>query len=354
LLDDIVVLIWQVIFSFNIKFGIMATNKHAHIRYNTLDKCFANRFKKYFIDDLIKQCASKLSEYYCAEASVSRRQIFDDIAFMESEAGYSAPIGKYKDGKKVYYRYSDFDFSIHKKVISPHDEAQLKTALQTLNHINKLPGFEWLHEVNTKLVAGLNLQHITSEVMHFESNEFLKGIEYLSSLYQYIIHQQTLTVKYKSFKAQKADSVVLSPYYLKQYNNRWFLFGWNHQINLLQNLAIDRIDSINTHKTVYHNPSINFAEYFDDIIGVSNNLDAPVENVEIKLSDAIIPYIKSKPLHGSQIIRNNILSLKVKLNYEIESLILSYAEHMRVLKPATLKNKLWERLKKQTNNYSAD
>jgi len=332
----------------------MSTNKHAQIRYNALDKCLANKFKKYFIEDLIKQCSLKLTEYNGTEMEISRRQIFEDIRFMESEAGYNAPIEKYKDGKRVYYRYSDFDFSILKKVISPHDEAQLKTALQTLNHINKLPGFEWLHEVNTKLVAGLNLQHSTSEVMHFESNEFLRGIEYLSSLYQYIIHQQTLTVKYKSFKAKKADSVVISPYYLKQYNNRWFLFGWNHEINLLQNLAIDRIESINTHKTFYHNSSINFAEYFDDVIGVSNNLDAPVENVEIILSDAIIPYIQSKPLHGSQIIRKNILTLKVKLNYEIESLILSYAENMTVLKPATLRNKLWERLKKQTNNYGAD
>lgn len=332
----------------------MATNKHAYIRYNTLDKCFANRFKKYFMDDLIKQCASKLSEYYGTEASVSRRQIFDDITFMESEAGYSAPIGKYKDGRKVYYRYNEADFSIHKKAINPQYEAQLQTILQTLNRINQLPGFEWLHEVSTKLTAVLNLKQNATEVMHFESNEFLKGIEYLSSLYQYIIHQQTITAKYKSFKAQKTDSIVLSPYYLKQYNNRWFLFGWNHEINLLQNLAIDRIESINTNKTVYHYSSMNFEEYFDDVIGVSNNPDGPVENVEIKLSDAIIPYIQSKPLHGSQIIRKNILSLKVKLNYEIESLILSYGENMTVLKPVSLRNKVCERLKKQTDNYGAD
>lgn len=332
----------------------MATNKHAHIRYNTLDKCFTNRFKKYFIDDLIKQCSSKLSEHYGTEASVSRRQIFEDITFMESEAGYSAPIGKYKDGRKVYYRYNEPDFSIHKKTINPQDEAQLQTTLQTLNRINQLPGFEWLHEVSTKLTAVLNMQQNVTEVMHFESNDFLKGIEYLSSLYQYIIHQQTIAAKYKSFKAKKADRVVLSPYYLKQYNNRWFLFGWNHEINLLQNLAIDRIESINTHKTVYHNSSINFAEYFDDVIGVSNNPHGPVENVEIKLSDAIIPYIQSKPLHGSQIVRKNILSLKVKMNYEIESLILSYGENMTVLKPASLRNKLWERLKKQADSYGAD
>lgn len=332
----------------------MATNKHAQIRYNALDKCLANKFKKYFIEDLIKQCSLKLSEYNGAEMEVSRRQIFDDLRFMESEAGYNAPIEKYKDGKRVYYRYSDYSFSIHKKIISPHDEAQLKTALQTLNHINKLPGFEWLHEVNTKLINGLNLQHNPSEVMHFENNDFLKGIEHLSNLYQYIIHQQTLVITYQSFKAPQASSILISPYYLKQYNGRWFLFGWNNKKKLLQNLAIDRIHSLKADKFPFLPSTIDFETYFYDIIGVSNNLNAPIEFVKIKLKEAIIPYIKAKPLHGSQILRKDILSLKVKLNYELESVILSYGENMTVLQPAILRSTIQGRVNSMTENYCAD
>ncbi len=41
----------------------MATNKHAIIRYQTLDKCFRNPGRTYYIDDLIEndfsqQCTS--------------------------------------------------------------------------------------------------------------------------------------------------------------------------------------------------------------------------------------------------------------------------------------------------------
>jgi predicted DNA-binding transcriptional regulator YafY len=332
----------------------MPINKHAQLRYNVLDKCFTNRFKKYFIEDLIHQCAVKLSEFYGTEASVSRRQIFDDIRFMESEAGYCAPIEKCKDGRKVFYRYSEIDFSIHKKNINPQDKAQLEITLLTLNRINQLPGFEWLHEVAAKLSAGFNLQQSSTEVMHFESNDFLKGIEHLSSLYQFIINQQTLIITYKSFNSPKSNNLLVSPYYLKQYNNRWFLFGWNHKVDLLQNLAIDRIESISANKASYHQSTINFSVYFEDIIGVSNNPDASVEDVKIKLSEAIIPYVQSKPLHGSQVIRNGILSLKVKLNYELESLLLSYGENMKVLEPTTLRHKLHERLKKINDHYCAD
>ena len=31
----------------------MSTNKHALIRYETLDRCFSNKGRKFFIDDLI-------------------------------------------------------------------------------------------------------------------------------------------------------------------------------------------------------------------------------------------------------------------------------------------------------------
>lgn len=32
----------------------MATNKHAIIRYQALDACFSNKYKRFFIEDLIK------------------------------------------------------------------------------------------------------------------------------------------------------------------------------------------------------------------------------------------------------------------------------------------------------------
>ena len=38
----------------------MATNKHAMIRYQALDKCFRNPGRKYFMDDLVQACNDAL------------------------------------------------------------------------------------------------------------------------------------------------------------------------------------------------------------------------------------------------------------------------------------------------------
>ena len=91
----------------------MPTNKNASIRYQALDKCFQRTNKKYFIEDLIEACNEALYEFNGLrrntkeKSSVKRRQIFDDIKYMESEAGWQIPLERKKEGKRTYYHYSD-------------------------------------------------------------------------------------------------------------------------------------------------------------------------------------------------------------------------------------------------------
>lgn len=72
-----------------LKKNSMATNKHATIRYHALDRCFSNWGRRYYIEDLIEACNAALNEFSGVEDGVKRRQIFDDITFMESEQGWS-------------------------------------------------------------------------------------------------------------------------------------------------------------------------------------------------------------------------------------------------------------------------
>ena len=161
----------------------MAQNKNAQIRYKALDQCFSNAYKKFFIQDLIDYCSKILTDHYVSETTVSRRQIFDDIDFMSSEAGYDAPIESYKDGKKVFYRYSDSEFSILKSPLSPAERNSLNEALETLSRLSNLPGFDWVFTLQTKLQSGISEKKESSQIIIFQDNEFLKGLEFLNMLY---------------------------------------------------------------------------------------------------------------------------------------------------------------------------
>lgn len=319
----------------------MATNKHALIRYKLLDKCFSNKWKKYFIDDLIAYCTSELSAYVGSETKVSRRQLLDDITFMRSEAGYQAPIVSMKEGKRVYYRYGSVDFSILKQPLNPAEQEQIQQTLETLGRIKGMPQLEWLNTVQAKLSSGLKLDQQKRSVISFEDNEFLKGLEYLEPLYQNIIHSQVLSINYQGFKQAEPMDYIIHPYFLKQYNNRWFLFGLNEETGQIQNLALDRIRDVQPLETItYRNSEIDFDDYFYDIVGVTNLVDQLTEEVVLKFKPNRLPYVLSKPIHGSQRFKDGLIYLDLKINKELESCILSFGNDVEVLEPVSFRKNI--------------
>lgn len=141
----------------------MAQNKNAQIRYKALDQCFANLYKPFYIEDLIMFCSKVLTEHYMQDTTVSRRQIFDDIDFIRSAAGFAAPVESFKEVRKVYYRYSDSEFSILKSTLNPSELKSLSEAMETLSRINSLPGFDWVSIMQAKLNSGIKQSQSQSQ-----------------------------------------------------------------------------------------------------------------------------------------------------------------------------------------------
>lgn len=323
----------------------MATNKHATIRYHALDRCFSNRGRKFFIDDLIDACNEAIYEFAGIEDGVKRRQVFDDITFMESDQGWSIPLERLKEGRKVYYRYSDKSFSIGNKGINPSEADQIKETLSILSRFKGIPQFEWIKEIQVRLEDTFKLKSNLASSVSFEQNPFLKGLNYFTELFNAINNHQALQIEYQGFKQDKVTQVVLHPWYLKQYNNRWFLFGFNQEYNALTNLAIDRIISIaGSRKKYIINRDVNFDEYFDDVVGVSVNTKGSAEKIILMVSKDAWPYLESKPIHGSQKVINRTdrgieLTLEVQVNHELTALLFSYMNEIEVIGPQALRMK---------------
>ncbi len=335
----------------------MATNKHATIRYQALDRCFRNPGRKYFIEDLIDACNDALSDYYFKGDGIKRRQIFDDINFMESERGYSIPLERHKDGKRVYYRYSDLKFSINSQPLNESEAGQLKETLLLLSRFKGMPQFEWVDEMVIRLESAFKLKGHDIKVIDFEQNLDLNGLNFFGPLFNAIIYKKVLSIEYKGFKQRNAVTFTISPYFLKQYNNRWFLFGFNPAINAISNLAIDRIINIEEAKAMFReNTDIDFNEYFDEIIGVTLPANSSPQKIRIKVNKELWPYIESKPLHMSQKKKETtadyvIIELKLIINFELISLLFSHADGITILEPASLAEVLQNKAKSLIQNY---
>jgi len=334
----------------------MATNKHASIRYQTLNKCFRNPGRNYYIEDLIKACNDAIYEYSGIEDGIKRRQLFDDIRYMQSEQGWNIPLERIRDGHRVYFRYEDMSFSINNQPLNEAELNQLRETLVTLSRFKGMPRFEWMVEMITRLDSGLGLSRVSKQIIEFEHNDYLKGLEFIEPLYNAILYSNVLNLSYKNFKRDTAQNIIFHPYYLKQYKNRWFVLGLNQEVNLINNLALDRIIAIEETKLDFIPSTIDFCEYFEDVIGVTIESDAKLEKIQLKISNDLYPYIRTKPLHGSQKVKKReddytVIEIEVIPNYELESLILSYGEGLIILSPESLRQKIEKRINLLIEKY---
>ena len=336
----------------------MPVNKNATIRYHALDQCFSNFGRAYFIDDLIESCNNALNEFAGIDDGVKRRQIFDDINFMESEQGWCIPLERIKEGKRVFYRYSDTKFSIKNQPISEIEAIHLKEALMIFERFKGMPQFEWMDELMVRLNTAFNLKKSNTSIVDFESNPYLKGLEFFSDLFNSILYKKTIEVSYQSFNQTTPNNLIISPYFLKQYNNRWFLFGLNHNFEGISNLALDRIITFKEiQKPFVNNDLIDFDEYFEDIIGVTIDTNATLTKIILEISKSRWDYIDSKPIHGSQkVISKNddytIIELNMLINRELISLLFSFGADIRIIEPQELSFTIQDRAKSLLSRYT--
>jgi predicted DNA-binding transcriptional regulator YafY len=213
-----------------------------------------------------------------------------------------------------------------------------------------------MEELSARLEHTFQLKS-SQNVISFEENLFLTGREFISPIYNAIVNQKALNIVYQSFKQEESVELEFHPYHLKQYNNRWFVFGIVTGNTNMTNLPLDRIFSIDESNNKYvPNDSVDFEEYFEDVIGVSVPNSSVLQKVMLKIDRELWPYIKTKPLHGSQKVKQEtneftLIQLEVHLNYELESLILSRGEAIVVLEPAELREKVKKRIQQLLNKY---
>lgn len=334
----------------------MATNKNAQIRYKILDNCFRNTGRCYYIEDLIAECNKKLSEIDPDSKGISRRQIFDDINFMESTEGWEIDLERHRENRRIYYRYADVSFSINNMPLNETDINRLQTTLQTISQFKGMPQFEWMYELIPKIKQGTDVEN-SGVIIEFENNQDLQGIEHIGTIYNAILYKKVLQIDYLQAFEYKV-CLTIHPYYLKQYNNRWFLFGYNpERAKYDWNLPLDRIVRIKDVQDLFvPNMEIDWEEYFEDMIGVTKPENTEPEKIELHFYGKTGRYIESKPIAGCQKhrwITPDTLEVELELiiNYEFERFVLSYADQVKVIKPESLIETIKLRMGRCSDQY---
>ncbi len=336
----------------------MPPSKNALLRHRVLDRCFGNSGRHYSINDLHEEVNHVLIEN--GSSGISVKTLRNDIQFFRKADGYDAPLVTHIELDPPAYRYSEPGYSINNREMDATEAEQLKASIMLLSRFRGHPGLQWLEEVLPKLSDrfGLEQNSEPKEVMAFESNIDYKGHKHITPLFNAIVNQSVLSVRYKPF-VEDEHELEFHPYFLKQFNNRWFAFGYNPATdNRKWTLALDRIVFLEPSQAVFDDCNINWSDHFEEIYGVTTRERAKPVDVELLFTTSQAPYIITKPLHNSQkppiFHEDGSLTIRLNLipNYELETLLLGFGENVEVLKPMDLRNKINERLKRAAEKYN--
>ncbi len=337
----------------------MSINKKAQIRYLTLDKCLRNRGRLWTWENLLDAVNDVLSEEINPKTKlpmkIGKTQLYEDLKDLEYRV-YDSPIKRDKKGKTIYYSYEDPNFSIQNAPLNETETKQLKSALQVLSRFKGIPQFEFINEIIPAIESKLGLVSIEREVMSFENNLDYEGSKFITPLFNAIVNKRSLTIEYQDFKSPLPYNIAFHPYYLKQYNNRWFVFGYNEFTkNEYWNMALDRIKSIEESKVKYIITDVDWEEYFYDFIGVTKKANDELVEIKLWFSPSQAPYIVTKPIHPTQKSKNTEdgleVTIKVVPNYELEKLILSFGETVKVLSPKSFQKTILGRINNSAGLY---
>ena len=224
--------------------------------------------------------------------------------------------------------------------------------------IGLLEGYSSNPEMN-HLIDMLDTLKLTADNTRIERkiiglgiNPYLKGREHLIPLYQHIKSNEALQFEYKKFGSDESSKEIIHPQYLKEYNQRWFLIAvYENNKDAIRVFALDRIVGFKVAKRIkYFEVELDWEEeYFADIIGVTNfENESPVE-IKLRFLNGRGNYVETKPLHPSQKpvswIDNQTaeVTLFVKINNELEAMLLGYGKDLEVIEPKELKKRLKEK-----------
>lgn len=328
----------------------MPVNKSALIRYMALDRCLQRKYRPYTLDGLLREVNRCLEEAgYSQSDSVALRTLYADLKFMESEAGFAAPIIRdKKNGHKLYY-YDDPEFSAIGVYSSLHNEG-----LELIAHSKGILPFEWITErlYNTKhpLIKKRTL-------IRFTHNPFVAGQMWVKKLYDLILEQ--VAIKIEATVNDKPANYDLHPWQIREHRGRWFLLGKAINASITPViLALSDIQSIEPNTDMIYLPPLetDWDELFEDCIGPIPPIDEKPELIKIIANNHTDKILQNEPLHHSQKRRKLEedqveYQFKLILDNELERQLLMLGPGISVTKPENLRNRMKEITKQMHTSY---
>lgn len=300
----------------------------------------------YSLDDLRDACQQKTG------LIPSDKTLYNDLR--ELKDVYGAPIPENnRSGKPYSYTES---FSLF-GVLNPNDAVLANEAVALVRQMQTLPQFAGLEDVMLKFEQQPGvIGKPQKSVVQYETNQQYSGLRWLTDLYRAIQADQPVVLGYTDF-GKPTLRYTFSPYLLKEYNNRWHVYGWANEPAKLLHVALDRIDALTPLPNLHRRPdTTDWDDYLADVIGFTRTTGEQVRSWLIRVWFPRAHYVLTKPLHGSQdpVDRTDeYVDFRYELiwNREFEARIMELGADAELLEPTDKRAEIARLVQKMARRY---
>lgn len=326
-------------------------DRRRHLRLPVIDRCLQTPGTRWSAQQLLKEVNGYLADG--DNPPVTIRTIQKDLKYLEGMPHNPAPLGFRDDGRIRYYYYTDRYYEMEAPATNSDQVFALTLAQEVLAQLKGFPMVKEVAALRNLLDKQLaTIPEQSYPILLFDEAPELKGIEWLEPLFEAIRSKTSLIISYRPFEAAVAIEKQIHPWWLKQSNQRWFLFGWSESDNRIDNSPLDRIEQIKPGRLPFRaNDYIDPHAYFNDLIGVTRLEGELCEEILLKVYGIQARYLETKKLHASQELvssdrEGTYFKLRAIINYELISRILSLGADAEVMAPENLRNQMrqiWEK-----------
>ena len=285
----------------------MPTNKNAFLRIKILDGLLSESVvRRYTMNDLTRLCNEQLERF--GERHVGRRCLEKDIEFIQQQFGL---IERERSGKSTIIRYANQIDSIFNQSVSASEKKLLRAVSRIVGQMDGIEGFEFLDRLKE------SFDNTNQPLIIFDRNEDLKNRNLLPKLINFIENKKTIKFEYHPSHNKKSNVVELYPQLLKQYNARWFLFGLAMDKKKILTFSLEQIENVQNSSKKFEPCTIDWNEYFDDMIGVTRKDGETPQEIIFWASKRECAYLEGKPIHSSQKLLKKSRTAELQKNYSV-------------------------------------
>lgn len=257
---------------------------------------------------------------------------------------------------RTFLRYKDFI----EETFPCYIEYNARTSKYELHRHKALYGED--DSLYDYLLSAYHIEGMTELALKHRNKIMLSeaptGVEHVQTILDAIDKKKGIECDYYSYNKKTVKHQVLIPYFLRTWEQRWYLVAEPERHPHKQAVyALERMDNVClTEEKMLPTENITAEEYFDGSFGINHSDEKKPETIRIKVYEQQVEYVRALPIHESQKEIEttddwSIFEYRIVPSYNFYQQLLWHREKLEVLEPLYVREELKKTIEKILEHY---